>query len=119
MAKLLGCALQSVARWETSSEPKSATLWRLWTISRDHQYDDLAEVFRVACEKFKQTDRRKAEEIEKGMALMREIMGEIVDLMEIGIKLHLEKHPAGRRIQEIALHIGEGVSVASWWPWRK
>jgi hypothetical protein len=118
MAARLGCSLQSIARWETTTEPQSVTLWRLWDLAREHHHDDLGRVFGTAMEKFKQTDRREAEKIEMDMHRWSDIQGGLAELFQEGVKLSNEKHPAGPRIQEIALRVTGLAIQARWWSWR-
>ena len=117
MAQKLGCALQSIARWETTSEPQSVTLWRL-DIAREHHFDDLGKVFGEATDRFKQTDRREAEKIEMDVQRWGDIQAGLIELAEEGMNLSREGHPAGARIQEIALRVGGLATQARWWSWR-
>jgi hypothetical protein len=118
MAGRLGCALQTIARWETLGEPQSVMLWRLWELARDHHYDDLRDVFQTALDKFKLADRRKAEAAQNDAERWAEIQAKLIELMEEGMKLSKEKHPAGRRITEIAARLGGLTTSAREWSWR-
>jgi hypothetical protein len=116
MSEKLGCALQSVARWETAMEPQGSTLYRLSDLAREHGYEDLEKVFGKAIEKFKETDRREAETIERQTKNWTELQHELWNLMQESVKLSEENHAAGARIREITERISMLVALSRWRP---
>jgi hypothetical protein len=116
MAVRLNVALQSISRWETVTEPQGVTLWRLWELAREHGYDDLRAVFQAALDKFKQTDRHKAEDVLNDVERWRKIQAGLIELMEIGMSLG--DTPPGPRIAELAGRVGALTDQARMWSWK-
>ncbi len=117
MAVRFGVAVQTIARWETTGEPQSIMLWRLWELAREHQYDDLRDIFVAALDKFKLAERRKAENMMNDIERWREIQAGWIQVMEEGMKLSAENHPAGARITQLAARLGELTTKAREWAW--
>jgi hypothetical protein len=118
MAHLLGCAMQSVARWETVSEPQSITLWRLWELASGEHYDDLAAEFRAAMDKYRQKDRREAEDIQMDVNRWVAIRNILETLKKESEALSAAKHPAGPRIAQSVTDLTDLTAQARLWSWR-
>jgi len=125
MAHYLGCALQSIARWETVMEPQGYVLHMLADIARVDMHNDLAEVFEAAIAKSKLEDRRRAEEIEADVKRWYEIKDLLLSLEDEGAAmsdkqnpLYVKPHPAGPRIQQKAMKLMELTEQARRLAWR-
>lgn len=62
LSALLGCSLQSVARWETTAPPVNMALANLHRMAAGAGHHDLAKVFMDALEALKGKQRRKLDD---------------------------------------------------------
>jgi hypothetical protein len=117
MATRLGCALQTIARWETTKEPQSAALTVLEGLATDKRYSDLAGVFAKAQKRTKRTQPVLAQKAYEEQSRWVQIDGLLAQMQTIAERLKDQGSADGKQIYDLANDMWivlEQIHLMSW-----
>ena len=120
MAERLGCVLQSVARWETSSRPQSITvLAALRDLAEREKHPDLAAVFGKAVdENLSRTHPRIAFKLVDARERLARLDASVSEIQTIAQEMKERGEPDGQRIYDLCNDMWETLQSIHATNWR-
>ena len=117
MATRMGCALQTIARWETTMVPPSAALSLLHGLATEEKHSDLALVFAKALERAKRAQPVLAQKAQEEQMRWSQVGYLVAEIQTIAQRLKDQGNADGKQIYDLANDMWlvlEQIHLTSW-----